>query len=185
MIYMKQQEPISREFNGNSRLSPKRVAVALGSNLNDRLENIQQARNLLSELGTDFLHSQIFETEPVKCPIDLQFLNCATAFTTTLKPLTLLKRLQEIENALGRKRSVPNAPRTMDLDLLIYGKALLQTKTLMLPHPRLHKRLFVLVPLMEIWEDHFILPGHNLTLAAYRDLLLNEGNEPPPRPFPK
>ena len=78
------------------------------------------------------------------------FINAVAALDTTLAPLALLAALQAIEQAHGRQRPYPNAPRTLDLDLLLHGDALLQTRTLTLPHPRLHQRAFVLRPLLEI-----------------------------------
>jgi 2-amino-4-hydroxy-6-hydroxymethyldihydropteridine diphosphokinase len=94
--------------------------------------------------------SSIYETEPVGYLDQGRFLNAVVLGTTALTPQALLGQLQRIEQALGRERPFPNAPRTIDLDLLLYDDLVLEQPELTVPHPRLHERFFVLVPLAEL-----------------------------------
>jgi 2-amino-4-hydroxy-6-hydroxymethyldihydropteridine diphosphokinase len=127
--------------------------IGLGSNLGDRWETLQAAiRRLRAEPG---LHvsavSSIFETNPVDCPPGSgDYLNAALAVETHRPPEELLAFLHRVESRFGRERSTTNASRTLDLDLLLYDEAVVATPELTLPHPRLHERAFVLVPLAEI-----------------------------------
>lgn len=125
--------------------------VALGANLGDRAATIRAALDRLAGLGEVTAVSSLYETpawpDPAAAP---PYLNAAAALRTGLAPLDLLRALLTLEADLGRVRSVPNAPRTIDLDLLLVGDAIMQTPELTLPHPRLHVRAFVLVPLAEI-----------------------------------
>jgi len=93
------------------------------------------------------------------------FINAVAELNTRLSPFELLAVLQEMEAAEGRTRSVPNAPRTLDLDLLLYGDARINTSALTLPHPRLHLRAFVLIPLAEIAPAEFSIPGRGQLFA--------------------
>ncbi|MEK6609076.1 MAG: 2-amino-4-hydroxy-6-hydroxymethyldihydropteridine diphosphokinase [Myxococcota bacterium] len=131
-----------------------RAYVGLGSNLGDRFANLRAARRALDappELRA-IACSSIYETEPVDAPPP-SYLNAVCAVETTLEPETLLARLLAIEASLGRTRSAAGAPRTIDLDLLLYGERAIATPTLRVPHPRLHARAFALVPLLEIAPD--------------------------------
>lgn len=142
-----------------------RAGIALGSNLGDRLIHLREARRLLFALHEDpgpFLCSKIYETEPVDCPEgSLRFLNAAIELTTSLAPLELLTRLQNIEQKLGRPAEHSfHGPRTLDLDLLYCDSLRLSLDILTLPHPDISERLFVLKPLSDICPDR-ILPGRS------------------------
>lgn len=129
------------------------VFVALGSNMGDRLEQIHRAADLLQGKPGIFeaVLSPVYETDPVGGPAGQgRYLNAVVRARTTLTPRGLLDRLLEIENALGRKRTVKNAPRTIDLDLLFYSDWILEEPGLKVPHPRLHERGFVLRPLTDL-----------------------------------
>ena len=130
----------------------RQVAVGLGSNLGDRHGNMNTGATALQGLAgcRTFCWSSFYETTPVDCIDDLPFLNAAVRFETRLDPYSLLTALLDIENSLGRQRPYMNAPRPLDLDLLFYDELLLDETRLQLPHPRLHQRLFVLVPLTEV-----------------------------------
>jgi 3-oxoacyl-[acyl-carrier protein] reductase len=127
--------------------------VALGSNLGDRAATLEQGLALLPrEPGIRVERvSAFYETAPVGGPAGQgPYLNAAAEVTTDLAPHELLRRLQQIETDLGRVRAERDGPRTFDLDLLLFGDLVLATPDLVLPHPRLHERLFVLIPLAEI-----------------------------------
>lgn len=129
------------------------VAIALGSNLGDRLAWLANARHRLEEVLDTLRMSSIYETDPVSDEPQPRYLNAVVTGATDLGPLDLLHALQRIEADLGRERPFPNAPRTIDLDLLLYDELILATPDLTLPHPRLHERYFVLVPLAELAPD--------------------------------
>lgn len=126
------------------------VYIALGSNIDDRLAWLREARHRLAGELTGLRASSIYETDPVGYEQQPRYLNAVVAGTTDLAPLNLLSILQRIEADLGRERLFPNAPRTIDLDLLLCDDLTLETPELILPHPRLHERFFVLVPLAEL-----------------------------------
>lgn len=132
-----------------------RVGIALGSNLDDRLQNFRAARQHLFSLHEDrgpFLCSRIYETEPVDCPPGSPaFLNAAIELASTRPPLDLLGELQRIEQLLGRPRNHGfHAPRTVDLDMLYYDNLAFELPELILPHPRIAERPFVLAPLADV-----------------------------------
>jgi len=156
-----------------------RTAVALGSNLGDRLGNLCAARKAILALSTvkpPILSSAIYETEPVDCePGAEKFLNAVVEFDYQGDPATLLEQLIRIEEALGRKRDHPkNVSRPIDIDLLYCGDCSSEGERLQLPHPRLHLRKFVLQPLADIHPD-LILPGQRKTARQ----LLTEFEIPP------
>lgn len=127
--------------------------VALGSNLGDRRANLCGAIDALNaHQRIDVAGGSTFiETDPVGGPPDQgRFLNAVVKVETTLSPHELHDVLVKIEADFGRTRTVPNAPRTLDLDLLLYGDQCINTETLTVPHPRMHQRRFVLEPLAEI-----------------------------------
>lgn len=129
--------------------------IAFGSNLGERYKNIRDAISSLTSCpGIEIKKiSSIIETEPEGGPRQGKFLNGAIEIETDLPPEGLLEALQKIENALGRERTVKNSPRAIDLDILFYEDRILDVANLKIPHPRLHKRLFVLGPLSEIAPD--------------------------------
>jgi len=125
--------------------------LSLGSNEGDRLRNLRLACAALRERGSVIrCASSVYETEPVDMREQAWFLNAVIEVETTLPPLGLLDELQQVERELGRKRTVPKGPRTIDLDILLYGDSIIREEQLTVPHPELHKRRFVLVPLREI-----------------------------------
>ena len=132
-----------------------RAYVALGANLGDPTATLVAAIGALAEIEKTRLiaQSSLYRTAPVGLRNQPDFINAVAALDTELAPLGLLEALFAIEAGFGRSRSVPNAPRTLDLDLLLYGETVLETAQLTLPHPRMHERAFVLAPLAEIAPD--------------------------------
>src|SRR5215210_3826053 len=124
--------------------------IALGSNLGDRMATLRTAVTRLGALGRITGVSNLYETEPIGYLEQPAFLNAVVVLETALAPVDLLRALLDVERDLGRARSFPNAPRTLDLDLLLVDDVILETAELTLPHPRLHERAFVLVPLAEL-----------------------------------
>ena len=129
------------------------VAVALGSNLGDRAARLREALALLGSSIWDLRPSTFHETEPVGVGPQPAFLNAAAVGQTTLTARELLSLLLDLERQLGRERPYPGAPRTLDLDLILYGASVIDEEGLIVPHPRFRERLFVLEPLAEIAPD--------------------------------
>lgn len=130
----------------------KQAWIALGSNIAPRETYLQQAIQMLSEHEEIKLNqvSTVYETEPVGYENQDQFLNLVAEVETSLDPMDLLRICQKIEQDLGRKRIIRWGPRTVDLDILLYSTENMNVEELILPHPRMHERAFVLVPLAEI-----------------------------------
>jgi len=125
--------------------------IALGSNLGDRVSYIMSAVASLQEKGASVLkQSTIIETDPVGGPPQPKFLNAVVKIETRLSPVELLNQCQGIEKELGRVRDVPSGSRTIDLDILLYDRLVLDTPRLTIPHPRMFERAFVLEPLKEM-----------------------------------
>lgn len=135
------------------------VYIGFGSNIGDRLSHIQKALDTLSKTEGIILQriSSIYATDPVGYETQAQFLNGVAAIQTTLSPLSLLHTLKNIETAIGRRHRIRWGQREIDLDILIYGDLCIQTEKLVIPHPEMHLRGFVLVPLEEIAPD-FVHP---------------------------
>lgn len=129
------------------------VYLALGSNLGDRLTNLKQAIAALTPQVEVKAKSQIYETPPWGYEDQPKFLNQVIKATTYLEPEPLLKHLKRLEVALGRKVSIPNGPRLIDMDILFYDDLTMDKPSLVIPHPRLHERAFVLLPLMDLAPD--------------------------------
>ncbi|MCM8750119.1 2-amino-4-hydroxy-6-hydroxymethyldihydropteridine diphosphokinase [Thermomicrobiaceae bacterium CFH 74404] len=127
-----------------------RAYIGLGSNLGDRLGYLRGAVRGLAEIGKIVAVSSLYETTPVGYLDQPWFLNAVVALETGASPEELHRHLLGLEEAAGRERPFPNAPRTLDLDLLFYDDLVLNRPELTIPHPRLHERAFVLVPLFEI-----------------------------------
>ena len=153
-----------------------RTGVALGSNLGDRLSNLRAARKAILQLAgvtPPIFASAVYETEPINCESDAgKFLNAVLEFDYKGDPLELLKRLGELEQALGRLPDHPrNVSRKIDIDLLYFDATKIAKKELQLPHPRVHLRRFVLQPLADIRPD-LVLPNQTQSvreLLAQRD----------------
>jgi len=126
--------------------------LGMGSNLGKRRENIKKALEYLARAKGIKIEkrSRIYETEPVGGPAQGKFLNAAVKIRTALTPAALLKTLKKIEKDLGRRQSVRFGPRPIDLDILFYGDKVIKTKSLVVPHPKMFEREFVLRPLREI-----------------------------------
>ena len=129
---------------------PTTIFLGLGANLGDRRANLQGALSLLASRLTITKVSSLYETEPVGYFAQPRFLNAVCQATTTAGPETVLAWAKETEAALGRTPAVRYGPRTVDVDLLLYGSLVLETPSLVIPHPRLAERAFVLAPLAEI-----------------------------------
>ncbi len=139
------------------------VWIGLGGNLGDRRRILLDALARLSSAGELISLSGLYETEPVGFKDQGQFLNAAACVRTELRPLEFLQALRRIEAELGRVRTVPNGPRTVDLDILFWDQDVLREDSLTIPHPRLHLRRFVLEPLCEI-APGLIHPTLGLTI---------------------
>lgn len=131
----------------------KTAYLSLGSNLGDRRANLRNAIGKLLNLGNLLAVSSYYETEPVDLTEQPWFLNCAVALQTELKAEDFLDEIMAIEREMGRQRTQPKGPRTLDIDILLFGKAVLRTPRLTIPHPAMHERHFVLEPLAEIAPD--------------------------------
>jgi 2-amino-4-hydroxy-6-hydroxymethyldihydropteridine diphosphokinase len=132
-------------------MSSPPVFLGLGSNLGPREENIARALRGLESRGFHVRSvSSLYETEPVGGPAQGPYLNAAAGGETALTPEALMDACLDTERELGRVRTVPSAPRTIDVDLLLYGAVVRATPAVTVPHPRMHQRGFVLVPLAEI-----------------------------------
>lgn len=150
--------------------------IALGANLpspaGEPRQTLDAAVLRLAELGRVLAQSSYYETAPVGYADQPTFLNAAVALEialeSTIEPESLLAELLAIERDFGRDRThaIPNGPRTLDLDLLLYGERTVNTPTLQLPHPRMTKRRFVLLPLAEI-APALILPQTSKSVAQY------------------
>ena len=158
-----------------------RVGIALGSNLGDRSANLEAARDRLRKIaspGESFLSASTYQTEPLLCPPGSPFFyNSVVEISWEGDPFALLELTQSIEKYLGRSGSPErNAPRVIDVDLLYFGDQIIDTEALVLPHPRLGERRFVLQPLAEI-RPGLVLPGHIHSIATLLKQLASE--EPP------
>jgi 2-amino-4-hydroxy-6-hydroxymethyldihydropteridine diphosphokinase len=153
-----------------------KVGVGLGSNLGNRLQNLRAARHAIADLPgvrLPFLSSSLYETEPVDCePGAGKFLNAVLEFMYEGRPIDLWHQLQRIEESLGRPSNHQrNVSRPIDIDLLYFGDVKSEAGELVLPHPRMHQRQFVLQPLDELDPD-LVLPKHDKTV---RELLALAG----------
>ena len=143
--------------------------LSAGSNLGDPKANLEFALSELAKAGTVLQTSSYFETEPVGFTEQPWFLNLAIEFETRLSPVELLHLCLRIEDSRARKRGFPNAPRTLDLDILFYGNAVIRENNLIIPHPRLAERKFVLEPLAEIAPNFM----HPIMKKSIQTLLKN------------
>lgn len=142
--------------------------LGLGSNVGEREQQLLSAVRLIADIGVIVSQSSIYETEPVGFRDQPLFLNMVLGLDVILDLHTLLFRTQAIEHSLGRVRTIQNGPRTIDIDILLYGDAVVSSATLVIPHARLYERAFMLVPLAEIAPDavHPILKKNIGTLLA-------------------
>jgi 2-amino-4-hydroxy-6-hydroxymethyldihydropteridine diphosphokinase len=127
------------------------VFLSLGSNVGDRQENLRAAIAALPGAGVDVKRvSSIYETEPVDLLEQPWFLNCVVQGETAVPATELLRALREIERRMGSKKLIARGPRLIDIDILLYGQQTVDAPELQVPHPRMHLRRFVLVPLVEL-----------------------------------
>jgi len=144
--------------------------IALGSNLGDREHNLRAAIEMLRQADGVRVSSvsSFYETEPVGYTDQPAFINAAAEVMTALSPMELLRLCQDIENRLGRVRTVKWGPRTADLDILLYGDAVMDTPELKIPHPLMHERRFVLEPLAEV-APGAVHPVTGMTISQLLD----------------
>lgn len=147
------------------------VYMSLGTNMGDRLQYLHDATRLLQEHHSIEMEdiSSIYETEPVGYTDQANFLNLVIKVSTTLEPCKLLDVTQSIELQLGRKRDIRWGPRTIDIDILLYDNKNMETERLIIPHPRMYERDFVLVPLQEIGVDVTVTMAGGVTLWKQRN----------------
>ncbi len=153
-----------------------RVFLSIGSNLGDRVANIQQAVSMLSlDNRIKILKtSSFYETQPWGNKNQPWFINAAMAIETVLDPEEVLSIFQNIEAKLGRKRELFKkwSERTLDIDILMYDEQIINSKNLIIPHPYMHERAFVLVPMLEVKAD-LVHPIFNKTISELYDELQN------------
>lgn len=157
---------------------PSTGYIGLGANIGDPIRQIGQALDLIATLPYTQLvrTASFYSSAPIGYTNQPRFVNTVTCIETQLDPASLFGFLLSIESQLGRERSFPNAPRRIDLDLLLYGRSTISTDTLQIPHPRMKERAFVLVPLLEIAPE-VIIPGEGaacalLPLVVHQELVL-------------
>ena len=153
----------------------KRVYLSFGSNLGDGAARLRQALAMLPGAGVKVARvSSFYKTQPVDFNPQPWFANCVAEAQTDLLPLGLLRRLKGIERALGRRPGgVAKGPRAIDIDILLYGDAVVQSAELTVPHPRLEQRRFVLVPLSEIAPE----VRHPVTELTVREMLARTNDQ--------
>lgn len=130
--------------------TPNLVYLSLGSNVGDREMQLREAQARLGAAGRVVARSSFYETEPVEFTQQPWFLNCALALETGQTPPQLMSAILGIEEEMGRRRVQKNGPRLIDIDILLFGDEVIESKELTIPHPALHQRRFVLEPLAEI-----------------------------------
>lgn len=146
------------------------VYLSLGSNVGDRAANLSSAIEQLRTLGKIEKVSSFYETEPLEFTAQPWFLNCAVQLDTQKMPKQLLSGILEVEQRMGRRRTQKKGPRVIDVDILLFGNSIIETKGLTVPHPAMHERRFVLEALAEIAPDvrH---PVFKRTIRELRDAL--------------
>lgn len=143
----------------------KQVYLATGSNLGDRLTNLQTAQTHIAQtIGVIQKASSIYVTQAWGVQEQPDFLNQVLEISTIFSPLEVLKKIQQIEKKMGRERRIKWGQRLIDIDILFYGQAIIETEQLRIPHPFLQERNFVLIPLREIAPD-FLHPVFQQTIA--------------------
>ena len=149
--------------------------LSLGSNVGDRQAHLRETQTRLAALGKVVHASSYYETEPVEFTDQPWFLNCALALETELTPGELMRSILQIEREMGRKRLQKKGPRTIDIDILLFGDEIVRSDEVTIPHPAMHERRFVLEPLAEIASE----AEHPSRKQTVRELLkgLPQGQE--------
>lgn len=148
----------------------KLVYLSLGSNIGDRAANLTAAIDHLGSLGKVVAVSSFYETEPVEVTAQAWFLNCVVALETEKMPRQLIAAILDLERTMGRQRLRKKGPRTIDIDILLFGKSVIDIPGLTVPHPGMHERRFVLEPLVEIAPEA-LHPVLKRTIRELRDTL--------------
>jgi 2-amino-4-hydroxy-6-hydroxymethyldihydropteridine diphosphokinase len=148
----------------------KLVYLSLGSNLSDPAANLNAAITGLRALGEVAAVSSFYETEPVELTAQPWFLNCAVKLDTEKMPKQLMSGILDLEKEMGRRRQQNKGPRIIDIDILLFGSSIIETKGLTIPHPAMHQRRFVLEPLAEIAPE-IRHPVFKRTVRELRDAL--------------
>ncbi len=158
-------------------MSAVHAVVALGGNIDGPEAHVTRAFGELARLPQTsvLVRSSLYRTAPVGYTDQPAFINACALLETALAPRALLEGLLAIERAHGRVRDIPNGPRTLDLDIVLFGEQLVDEPGLVIPHPRAHERAFVLDPLLEVWPQA-VLPGRG-PAAACRKRLASGGIE--------
>lgn len=146
------------------------VYLSLGSNIGDRAAHLRSAIDRLKRLGTVVMVSSFYETEPVELTTQPWFLNCALRLDTERTPEELLREILALEQEMGRQRRQSKGPRTIDIDILLFGELILQSEALSIPHPAMQERRFVLEPLSQI-APRAMHPVVKKTVSELRDAL--------------
>lgn len=146
---------------------PNVAYLSLGSNVGDRAAHLRDAQARLATLGRVVAVSSFYETEPLEFTAQPWFLNCALALETDLAPQELMKGILRIEEKMGRRRLQKKGPRSIDIDILLVADAIMESKTLTLPHPAMDQRRFVLQPMAEIAPE----ATHPVLKKTVRELL--------------
>jgi len=149
----------------------KKVLISFGANIGDILKNFNTAFQKLEQFGTIKKISSYYKTKPEGFLNQPDFTNGVLVFETQLSAEELLSEISKIENSLGRERKIKNGPRTIDLDILFYDKEIINSKNLIIPHPRLYERIFVLQPLKEVAGEFECPKTKKKVIQLYQDFI--------------
>ena len=149
------------------------VYLSIGTNLGNKIENLKNAISRLSSIVTINSISSVYETEPLNVQKQDNFLNIAIEVQTNFPPLELIEKLKKIESEMGRVLSESNKPRIIDIDIIFYNSIILDEVRIQVPHPRAHKRAFVIFPIMDL-NPAFVHPILNKSLMEISKNLSNQ-----------
>ena len=151
-------------MNGKRKVDDNIMYLGLGSNLGDRITNLRRALSLLTPDILVEKISPVYETKPQHIVDQPLFLNAVCSASTALPPLEVLKHLKDIEQTMGRQSGPRFGPRPIDIDILFYNDLVLDTPEITIPHPLVHERAFVLVPLKDVAPE-FVHPTRGVTIS--------------------